>query len=329
MNERNKKIDLNSAELDEEKKNSLRPLSLSEFIGQQFIKSNLEAYIESSKKRKKNLDHIILYGPPGLGKTSLAHIISNEKNVNFHSTSGPAFTKKGDLVTLLSNMMEGDILFIDEIHRLSPIIEETLYPAMEDYKCDYVIGSGPSARVVQISIEKFTLIGATTRLGLLSRPLRDRFGIPLQLSFYEPEDLMKIIILNSKKLKFFISEDSAYEIAKRSRGTPRIAIRLLKRIIDFSIVNEEDKIDLKSAKESLKKMKIDSEGLDDMDRKYMNCIAYDFHGGPVGIETLSAALLEHKDIIEEVIEPYLMQRGLVQRTSRGRILSQKGLEHIK
>ena len=329
MNEKNKKIDLNSAKLDEEKKNSLRPLSLNEFIGQQFIKSNLEAYIESSKKRKKNLDHIILYGPPGLGKTSLAHIISNEKNVNFHSTSGPAFTKKGDLVTLLSNMMEGDILFIDEIHRLSPIIEETLYPAMEDYKCDYVIGSGPSARVVQISIEKFTLIGATTRLGLLSRPLRDRFGIPLQLSFYEPEDLMKIIILNSKKLKFLISEDSAYEIAKRSRGTPRIAIRLLKRIIDFSIVNEEDKIDLKSAKESLKKMKIDSEGLDYMDRKYMNCIAYDFHGGPVGVETLSAALLEHKDIIEDVIEPYLMQRGLVQRTSRGRILSQKGLEHIK
>ena len=329
MNERNKKIDLNSAKLDEEKKNSLRPLSLNEFIGQQFIKSNLEAYIESSKKRKKNLDHIILYGPPGLGKTSLAHIISNEKNVNFHSTSGPAFSKKGDLVTLLSNMMEGDILFIDEIHRLSPIIEETLYPAMEDYKCDYVIGSGPSARVVQISIEKFTLIGATTRLGLLSRPLRDRFGIPLQLSFYEPEDLMKIIILNSKKLKFLISEDSAYEIAKRSRGTPRIAIRLLKRIIDFSIVNEEDKIDLKSAKESLKKMKIDSEGLDYMDRKYMNCIAYDFHGGPVGVETLSAALLEHKDIIEDVIEPYLMQRGLVQRTSRGRILSQKGLEHIK
>ena len=329
MNERNKKIDLNSAKTDEEKKSSLRPLSLNEFIGQQFIKSNLEAYIESSKKRKKNLDHIILYGPPGLGKTSLAHIISNEKNVNFHSTSGPAFTKKGDLVTLLSNMMEGDILFIDEIHRLSPIIEETLYPAMEDYKCDYVIGSGPSARVVQISIEKFTLIGATTRLGLLSRPLRDRFGIPLQLSFYEPEDLMKIIILNSKKLKFLISEDSAYEIAKRSRGTPRIAIRLLKRIIDFSIVNEEDKIDLKSAKESLKKMKIDSEGLDYMDRKYMNCIAYDFHGGPVGVETLSAALLEHKDIIEDVIEPYLMQRGLVQRTSRGRILSQKGLEHIK
>ena len=329
MNEKNKKIDLDLAETDEEKKSSLRPLSLHEFIGQQLIKSNLEAYIESSKKRKKNLDHIILYGPPGLGKTSLAHIISNEKNVNFHSTSGPAFTKKGDLVTLLSNMMEGDILFIDEIHRLSPIIEETLYPAMEDYKCDYVIGSGPSARVVQISIEKFTLIGATTRLGLLSRPLRDRFGIPLQLSFYEPEDLMKIIILNSKKLKFLISEDSAFEIAKRSRGTPRIAIRLLKRIIDFSIVNEEDKIDLTSAKESLKKMKIDSEGLDDMDRRYMNSIANDFHGGPVGIETLSAALLEHKDIIEDVIEPYLMQKGLVQRTSRGRILSQKGLEHIK
>ena len=307
------------------KKLNLRPNSLKEFIGQNFLKSNLQAYIQSSKKTKNNLDHIILYGPPGLGKTSLAHIVSNEKNVNFHSTSGPAFSKKGDLVTLLSNLMEGDILFIDEIHRLSPIIEETLYPAMEDFKCDYVIGSGPSARVVQISIEKFTLIGATTRLGLLSRPLRDRFGIPLQLNFYEPEDLRQIVMLNSKKLNFYVTQDAAFEIARRSRGTPRIAIRLLKRIMDFSIVNEEKEINLNSADESLKRMKIDSEGLDEMDRKYMSCIANDFHGGPVGIETISAALLEHKDIIEDVIEPYLMQRGLVQRTSRGRVLSKKEL----
>jgi|TARA_B100000287_G_scaffold435566_1_gene504534 Holliday junction DNA helicase RuvB len=329
MTEEKNKKNLKYNETNEDKKINLRPNTLNEFIGQKHIKSNLKAYIESSRKRKKNLDHIILYGPPGLGKTSLAHIISNEKNVNFHATSGPAFTKKGDLVTLLSNMMEGDILFIDEIHRLSPIVEETLYPAMEDFKCDYVIGSGPSARVVQISIEKFTLIGATTRLGLLSRPLRDRFGIPLPLNFYEPEDLMQIILLNSKKLQFEITDEAALEIAKRSRGTPRIAIRLLKRIIDFSIVDEDEGINYQSADRSLQRMKIDSEGLDEMDRKYMNCIANDFHGGPVGIETISAALLEHKDIIEDVIEPYLMQRGLVQRTARGRILSKKGLEHIK
>ena len=328
MNENNKKINLDSTETDEENKNSLRPLSLGEFIGQEFIKSNLGAYIESSKKRKKNLDHIILYGPPGLGKTSLAHIISNEKNVNFHSTSGPAFTKKGDLVTLLSNMMEGDILFIDEIHRLSPIIEETLYPAMEDFKCDYIIGAGPSARVMQISIEKFTLIGATTRLGLLSRPLRDRFGIPLQLEFYTPENLKEIIILNANKLNIPIEVSAAFEVAKRSRGTPRIAIRLLKRIIDFSVVEGSSEITINTVLKSLKQMRIDAEGLDEMDRKYLTCISNDYNGGPVGVETLSAALLEQRDIIEDVIEPYLMQRGLVQRTSRGRILSKKGLVHI-
>ncbi|MFL2679209.1 MAG: Holliday junction branch migration DNA helicase RuvB [Alphaproteobacteria bacterium] len=313
---------------EDDKNFNLRPKSLDQFIGQNYIKSNLKTYIESAKKRKKNLDHIILYGPPGLGKTSLAHIISNEKNVNFHSTSGPAFTKKGDLVTLLSNLMDGDVLFIDEIHRLPPIIEETLYPALEDFKCDYVIGSGPSARVMQISIEKFTLIGATTRLGLLSRPLRDRFGIHLQLDFYETNDLAEIIILNSKKLNFSIDADAASEIAKRSRGTPRIAIRLLKRVIDFSIVDQLKIIDILTVKSSLKKMKIDFQGLDEMDRKYMKCIALDFNGGPVGIETISAALLEQRDIIEDVIEPYLMQKGLVQRTSRGRILSKQGLNHI-
>ncbi len=324
-----KKVDLVPDEISEDKKYDLRPLNLEKFIGQDNLKSNLKTYIESSKKRNNNLDHIVLYGPPGLGKTTLAHIISNEKNVNIHSTSGPAFTKKGDLVTLLTNLTHGDILFIDEIHRLSPIVEETLYPAMEDYKCDYIIGTGPSARVMQISIENFTLIGATTRLGLLSRPLRDRFGIPLQLNFYEPNDLMEIILLGAEKLKIKIGKKPAYQIAVRSRGTPRIAIRLLKRIIDFSVVQNLDEISIDIVEESLKKMRIDSEGLDDMDRKYLKCISNDYNGGPVGIETLSAALLEQKDIIEDVIEPYLMQKGLVQRTSRGRILSKKGFNHIQ
>lgn len=323
------KINLESKETLEDKKLNLRPRNLDKFVGQDNLKSNLKTYIESSKKRKNNLDHIILYGPPGLGKTTLSHIISYEKNVNIHSTSGPAFTKKGDLVTLLTNLGEDDILFIDEIHRLSPIVEETLYPAMEDYKCDYIIGSGPSARVMQISIERFTLIGATTRLGLLSRPLRDRFGIQLQLDFYNPSDLKNIILLSSKKFNTKIDESAAFEIAKRSRGTPRIAIRLLKRIIDFSVVQNLPTITNMVVEDSLKKMRIDSEGLDDMDRKYLKCIAIDYNGGPVGIETLSASLLEQKDIIEDVIEPYLMQQGLVQRTSRGRILSEKGHNHIQ
>ena len=317
------------SETEEDKKINLRPNKIEEFIGQDSIKSNLQTFIKSSIKRKKNLDHIILYGPPGLGKTTLANIISYEKNVNIHVTSGPAFSKKGDLVTLLSNLASGDILFIDEIHRLSPIIEETLYPAMEDFKCDYIIGAGPSARVMQISIEKFTLIGATTRLGLLSRPLRDRFGIPLQLEFYNPENLKEIIILNANKLNIPIEISAAFEVAKRSRGTPRIAIRLLKRIIDFSVVEESNKITMNTVLKSLKQMRIDAEGLDEMDRKYLACISNDYNGGPVGVETLSAALLEQRDIIEDVIEPYLMQRGLVQRTSRGRILSKKGLVHIE
>ena len=323
------KINLESKETLEDKKLNLRPRNLDKFVGQDNLKSNLKTYIESSKKRKNNLDHIILYGPPGLGKTTLSHIISYEKNVNIHSTSGPAFTKKGDLVTLLTNLAEDDILFIDEIHRLSPIVEETLYPAMEDYKCDYIIGSGPSARVMQISIERFTLIGATTRLGLLSRPLRDRIGNQLQLDFYNPSDLKNIILLSSKKFNTKIDESAAFEIAKRSRGTPRIAIRLLKRIIDFSVVQNLPTISNMVVEDSLKKMRIDSEGLDDMDRKYLKCIAIDYNGGPVGIETLSASLLEQKDIIEDVIEPYLMQQGLVQRTSRGRILSEKGQNHIQ
>lgn len=325
---KNKDNKLIPNEIKEDKKISLRPKKIQEFIGQENIKSNLNTFIESSIKTKKNLDHIILYGPPGLGKTTLANIISHEKNVNIHATSGPAFTKKGDLVTLLSNLSDGDILFIDEIHRLSPIIEESLYPAMEDFKCDYIIGSGPSARVMQISIEKFTLIGATTRLGLLSRPLRDRFGIPLQLEFYNPNSLKEILILNARKLEVEIESPAAFEIAKRSRGTPRIAIRLLKRIIDFSIVQNSKNINMNIVLESLKQMRIDSEGLDEMDRKYLKCISIDYNGGPVGIETISAALLEQRDIIEDVIEPYLMQRGLVQRTSRGRILSERGSNHI-
>ena len=315
-------------EIEEDKKVNLRPTKIEQFIGQTSIKSNLKTFIESSVKRNKNLDHIILYGPPGLGKTTLANIISFEKNVNIHSTSGPAFTKKGDLVTLLSNLSSGDILFIDEIHRLSPIIEESLYPAMEDFKCDYIIGAGPSARVMQISIEKFTLIGATTRLGLLSRPLRDRFGIPLQLEFYQPNDLEKIVYVNSEKLKIKIDSKASFEIAKRSRGTPRIAIRLLKRIIDFSVVQNSHIVNIDVVLSSLKQMGIDSEGLDEMDRKYLKCIHENYSGGPVGVESLSAALLEQRDIIEDVIEPYLMQRALVQRTSRGRIITKKGISHL-
>ncbi len=322
-------ITLTPKEIKEDKKINLRPKAITDFIGQENLKLNLDTFIKSSVKTKNNLDHIILYGPPGLGKTTLANIIAHEKNVNIHSTSGPAFSKKGDLVTLLSNLADGDILFIDEIHRLSPIIEESLYPAMEDFKCDYIIGAGPSARVMQISIEKFTLIGATTRLGLLSRPLRDRFGIPLQLEFYNPESLKEILILNAKKLNVDIEQMAAFEIAKRSRGTPRIAIRLLKRILDFSIVQNSQGINMDIVLNSLKQMRIDSEGLDEMDRKYLKCISNDYNGGPVGVETLSAALLEQRDIIEDVIEPYLMQKGLVQRTSRGRIVSRKGMNHIK
>ena len=319
----------NSKKLEEDKNNlSIRPKKLSQFIGQDSLKSNLKTFIESSLKRKKVLDHIIFYGPPGLGKTTLANIVSYEKNVNIHITSGPAFTKKGDLVTMLSNLSNGDILFIDEIHRLSPIIEETLYPAMEDFKCDYIIGAGPSARTMQISIEQFTLIGATTRLGLISRPLRDRFGIPMQLDFYKPIDLKIIINQVAKNLEIKIEDSASMEIAIRSRGTPRISIRLLKRAIDFSIVENLDFINLKIVKKSLQKLKIDNLGLDEMDIKYLTCIANNFRGGPVGVENISAALLEEKDIIEDVVEPFLIQQGLIQRTSRGRILSEKGFKHI-
>lgn len=327
MSEDEKVTSLNE-NTEDEKLLSLRPKLLSEFIGQKMLKSNLKTFIDASIKKKKSLDHVIFYGPPGLGKTTLAKIVANEKNTNIHVTSGPAFTKKGDLVTLLSNISNGDILFIDEIHRLSPIIEETLYPAMEDFKCDYVIGSGPSARVMQISIENFTLVGATTRLGLLSRPLRDRFGIPLQLNFYNHEDLKIIIIKVAKTLNVLIDDDASLEIALRSRGTPRISIRLLKRTIDFSIVQETEHINLDIVKDSLRKLKIDSLGLDEMDRKYMQCIATNYEGGPVGVDNLSASLLEERDIIEDVVEPFLLQQGLIQRTARGRILSKKGNNHI-
>tara|TARA_B100000989_G_scaffold295525_1_gene276822 strand:+ start:355 stop:1350 length:996 start_codon:yes stop_codon:yes gene_type:complete len=323
-----KKITL-PKEIDEDKKKfSLRPKRLDDFVGQDILKSNLKTFIASSVKQNSSLDHIILYGPPGLGKTTLANIVSLEKNVNIHISSGPAFSKKGDLVTLLSNLSFGDILFIDEIHRLSPVIEETLYPAMEDFKCDYVIGNGPAARVMQISIEKFTLIGATTRLGMLSRPLRDRFGIPLQLGFYNPLDLKKIIIKVAESLDIQIEEQAALEIAIRSRGTPRISIRLLKRIIDFSVVDNMESINLKLVKESLKKLEIDVLGLDAMDLIYMKCILDNFNGGPVGIENICAALLEEKDIIEDVVEPYLIKQGLVQRTSRGRVITNKGSAHL-
>ena len=320
---------LSPDELKEDYENTLRPKSIDEFIGQADLKKNLKIFLEASKIRKRALDHVLFHGPPGLGKTTLGQIIARELGVNFKMTSGPVLTKSGDLAAILTSLEANDVLFIDEIHRLSPAVEEILYPAMEDFSCDLIVGEGSAARSLRIELKPFTLVGSTTRLGLLTTPMRDRFGIPVRLNFYEVKDLILVVSRAADLLNFKIDQLSAAEIAKRSRGTPRIAIRLLKRILDFSIVQNSENINMDVVEESLKQMRIDSEGLDEMDRKYLKCISSDYNGGPVGIETLSASLLEQKDIIEDVIEPYLMQQGLVQRTSRGRILSEKGHNHIQ
>ena len=302
--------------------------SFTNYIGQESVKSNLTISIEAAKQRSEPLDHVLLYGPPGLGKTTLSNIISNEMGVQIKTTAGPAIERAGDMVSLLTQMQENDILFIDEIHRLNRVVEEVLYPAMEDYFVTWVIDQGLKARSMNLQLKPFTLIGATTRYGLMSAPLRDRFGSIYRLEFYNNEEMGQILQRTARILDVEFDKSGITEIAKRSRGTPRIAIRLLKRILDFSIVQNSENINMDVVEESLRQMRIDSEGLDEMDRKYLKCISSDYNGGPVGIETLSAALLEQRDIIEDVIEPYLMQKGLVQRTSRGRILSEKGINHI-
>ena len=307
---------------------SLRPRSLDEYIGQEGIKRNLRVFVEAAKNRAEALEHVLFYGPPGLGKTTLAYILASELRVNIRATSGPVIERPGDLAAILSNLKEHDILFIDEIHRLSHVVEEILYPAMEDFQIDVLIGQGPSARSIKLSIPPFTLVGATTRAGLLTSPLRDRFGISFRLEFYSPEELQKILLRSAHLLKLAIDSSGAEEIAKRSRGTPRVANRLLRRVRDFAQVRAQGKIDRTVADEALKLLEVDERGLDKMDRKILLTISEKFNGGPVGLETLAVAVNEEKDTIEDVYEPYLIQRGFLDRTPRGRKVTPLALEHL-
>ncbi len=313
---------------DEDIENSLRPKQLTDYIGQEKAKENLSVYIKAAKLRGEPLDHVLLYGPPGLGKTTLAGIVANEMGVNIRVTSGPAIEKQGDLVAILSNLEQGDVLFIDEIHRLNRTVEEILYPAMEDGKIDIIIGKGPSARSYQLSLPKFTLIGATTRAGQLSAPLRDRFGVILRLEMYNKDELAKIVHRSSKILNIPIDDEGALQIASRSRGTPRIANRLLKRSRDFAEVKYDGVITDEAAKTALKGMEIDELGLDAIDRRLLMTMIRNYNGGPVGLETISAAVGEESVTIEDVYEPYLMQIGFLARTPRGRVVTLAGYEHM-
>ena len=325
---RNKIITTDLSVEDEAIEKSLRPRSLDEYIGQGKVKKNLQVFIEAAKKRKEPLDHVLLYGPPGLGKTTLATIVAEEMGVSIKVTSGPAIEKPGELAAILSQLSENDVLFIDEIHRLNKQIEEVLYPAMEDFAIDIVIGKGEQAKSLRIDLPKFTLIGATTRAGMLSAPLRDRFGVVNRLEFYNVVDLMSIIIRSSKVLGVGIDDEGALEIAKRSRGTPRLANRLLKRVRDFAEVEHEGKIDYNVAKSALDKLDVDSFGLDDTDRNILMTIIENFKGGPVGLEVLAAAIGEDSGTIEDVYEPYLIKNGLINRTPRGRMVTQKTYQHF-
>lgn len=309
---------------------SLRPESLNEFIGQSALCDNLNIFMQATKKRKEALDHVLLYGPPGLGKTTLAKIISNELNVNFRSTSGPIIQRPGDLAALLTSLETNDILFIDEIHRLNSTVEEILYPAMEDLHLDIMIGEGPSARSVKIDLQPFTLIGATTRAGLLSNPLRDRFGIPSRLEFYEYDDMKQIVLRSAKLLNIKINDEAALEIAQRSRGTPRVASRLVRRLRDIVTSQNKENLEIKKheADEALLQLGVDKNGLDQMDQSYLNHLIHDHSGGPVGLETLAAQMGEQKDSIEDVIEPYLIQKGFLQKTPRGRVATKIALEKL-
>ena len=307
---------------------SLRPQRLTEFVGQQQARSNLSVFIEAARARREPLDHVLFVGPPGLGKTTLAQIVARELAVNFRATSGPVIAKAGDLAALLTNLEECDVLFIDEIHRLNPAVEEILYPAMEDFQLDLIIGEGPAARSVKIDLAKFTLIGATTRAGLITNPLRDRFGIPVRLNFYSVGELEAIVNRGARVLGIGMTADGANEIARRARGTPRIAGRLLRRVRDFALVAGATAIDRAGADRALVELEVDAAGLDAMDRRYLTTIAENYGGGPVGIETIAAALSEPRDAIEEIIEPFLIQRGFLQRTPRGRLLTSHAFRHL-
>ncbi|MBX3579726.1 MAG: Holliday junction branch migration DNA helicase RuvB [Rhizobiaceae bacterium] len=307
---------------------TLRPQSLDEFIGQAAARANLKVFVEAARSRNEALDHVLFVGPPGLGKTTLAQIMAKELGVNFRSTSGPVIAKAGDLAALLTNLEDRDVLFIDEIHRLNPAVEEILYPAMEDYQLDLIIGEGPAARSVKIDLARFTLVAATTRAGLITNPLRDRFGIPVRLNFYTVEELELIVRRGARILGMPLAEDGALEIARRARGTPRIAGRLLRRVRDFATVAGASDVTRTVADEALSRLEVDGLGLDQLDRRYLTMIAHNFGGGPVGIETISAGLSEPRDAIEDIIEPYLIQQGFIQRTPRGRVLTARAWKHL-
>jgi len=307
---------------------TLRPQTLDDFTGQEQLRANLRVFIAAARSRSEPLDHVLFYGPPGLGKTTLAQIVARELGVGFRATSGPVIARAGDLAAILTNLEPRDVLFIDEIHRLSPAVEEILYPAIEDFKLDLVIGEGPAARSVRIDLQPFTLIGATTRSGLLTTPLRERFGIPLRLNFYTAEEIERIVRRGAQILGVRLEPDGAREIARRSRGTPRVAGRLLRRVRDFAAVEGARAVDARVADAALARLEVDRLGLDAMDRRYLRCIAESHGGGPVGVDTLAAALSEQRDAIEEVIEPFLIQQGLVMRTSRGRMVSEAGFRHL-